>query len=269
MNAGTRNATTRVGDHPLPGRPEGPPVSTPAGGLTKVDVATSVIDTTELRWFAPGPLPPGIRNGMSGMTGVTDRRCDSYLVDDRDGIGVKLRAGTTLELKVRQSRGEWIDLGDGLAGVPEEWRKWSPADDLVRVDSRSRWIAVRKVIIKRRFALDGTEVPFSHGPTTDMSGCDVEVVHVDVGGRSMWTIAFAAFGPPDSRRAALVSSWSAVAAGMTTTAALGTLDRAMSYPEWLTTMGHTSGADDEAEAAREPAAASTARSTRWARTLDR
>jgi hypothetical protein len=183
-------------------------------------------------------MPPAMRNSMSEKTGVTEQRCDSYLVDDRDGIGVKLRARTTLELKVRQSLGERIDLGDGLAGVPEQWRKWSPAEDLVQIDSTSQWIDVHKVIIKRRFSIDGNEVPFSQGWTADMSGCDVEVAHVDVDDRSVWTIAFAAFGPHDGRRAALATSWKALAADVNLAAPLRGLDgRATSYPEWLIKLG--------------------------------
>lgn len=225
-------------------------------------------------------MPPAIRDGMSGKTGVTEQRCDSYLVDNRGDIGVKLRARTTLELKVRQSLGEWIDLGDGLAGVPEQWRKWSPANHLAQIESISQWIDVHKVIIKRRFSIDGNEVPFSHGSTADMSGCDVEVAHVDADDRSMWTIAFAAFGPPDSRRAALATSWKALAVDVTLAAPLRGLDgHAMSYPEWLINLGHASGDDKKDEAVthtrsrpgprRFAGATRTARSPRWARTSNR
>lgn len=193
-----------------------------------------VIDTTELRWFVPGRLPAAIRDSMSGVTGVTELRCDSYLVDGRDSIGAKLRSRTTLELKIRQSLGEWIDLGDGLAGVLEQWRKWSPADNLVRIDSSSQWIDVHKVIIKRRFTTDGSEIGFSQGSPADSSGCDVEVTEVGVDDRSMWTIAFAAFGSLADRRAALVASWRTLAVEGALPVHLRPLgDRAMSYPELL------------------------------------
>lgn len=238
MIAGAPAVATHPPDRSLPGSPRGRPVLSVPVGLSRGSAACSVLDTSELRWFVPGPMPPAIRDSMSEKTGVVEQRCDSYLVDNRGDIGVKLRARTTLELKVRQSLGEWIDLGDGLAGVPEQWRKWSPAEDLVQIDSRSRWIDVHKVIIKRRFSIDGNEVPSSHGSTAILSGCDVEVAHVDVEDRSVWTIAFAAYGPPDGRRAALATSWKALAVDATLAAPLRGLDRrAMSYPEWLATVG--------------------------------
>lgn len=234
MSAGGPTAPARSSGHPRPGSLGCPLVSPGAAELARGGAACSVVDTTELRWFASGPLPPGIRDGMTRENGVTEQRCDSYLVDDRDGVGVKLRARTTLELKVRQSLGEWIDLGDGLAGVPEQWRKWSPIDDLVGINSSSQWIDVHKTVIKRRFSINGNEVPFLDGPTADMSGCDVEVAQVDVDDRSMWTVAFAAFGPPADRRAVLVASWRALAVDLARPALLRSLDdRTMSYPDWL------------------------------------
>lgn len=280
MSAGAPAVSAQPPGRPLAGSPERPPALGVTAGSTRGRAACSVLDTTELRWFVPGPLPPVIRDAMSGATGVVERRCDSYLVDDRGDIGVKLRAGTTLELKVRQALGDWIELGDGLAGVPEQWRKWSPADGLVQIDASSQWIEVHKVIIKRRFAVDGNEVPFSHGPTAVPSGCDVEVAHVDVDGRSVWTVALAAFGPLDARRAALATSWTALAADVTLAAALSGLDgRAMSYPEWLIAMGHTCGDDNKAEPVPDTSshpeppwlggATRTARSPRWARTSNR
>jgi len=74
----------------------------------------AIVDTTELRWFVPGPLPAQIRNWFIGSTGVVEVRRDNYLVDDRVDIGIKRRAHTTLELKVRQTVESWADLGDGM-----------------------------------------------------------------------------------------------------------------------------------------------------------
>ena len=110
--------------------------------------AVSVVDTTELRWFVPGPLPPDVRGWFTGSTGVPEERWDTYLLDGRVDIGVKRRFRETLELKVRQSLDGRVELGDGLGGLLEVWRKWSPAEGLVEDDAdgwcgstfTSRWL---------------------------------------------------------------------------------------------------------------------------------
>jgi hypothetical protein len=92
----------------------------------------SVVDTTELRWFVPGPLPPNVRVLFTGLTGVAEKRCDTYLLKGRRDIGMKRRFRGTLELKVRQSLDGRIELDESLAGSLEVWRKWSPAEGLVQ-----------------------------------------------------------------------------------------------------------------------------------------
>ena len=196
--------------------------------------ALSVLDTTELRWFVPGPLPADIGGWFAGSTGVAEQRCDTYLLGGRCDFGVKRRFRETLELKVRQSLGEWIELGDGLAGLLEVWRKWSPAEGLVDDGADERWVDVHKSIVKRRFSIDGTEIAFSSDPQVTGAGCDVEVTEVTVGVVQAWTFAFAAFGPPATRPDALRASWRAVVAAAPCPEPFGLrTGRAMGYPEWL------------------------------------
>ena len=197
-------------------------------------VERSVLDTTELRWFFPGPLPTEVGGWFTGSTGVAEQRCDTYLLDGRRDIGVKRRFRETLELKVRQALDERVELGDGLAGSLELWRKWSPAEGLVEYCTDGRWIDVHKSIIKRRFLIDGTEVAFSSDPHVTGVGCDVEVAEVTVGAVQVWTFACAAFGPPASRPEALLASWDAlVAAAPCPESFEPRTGRAMGYPEWL------------------------------------
>ncbi len=198
--------------------------------------APSDLDTTELRWFVPGPLPTDIGHWFAGGSTLSpDERCDTYLVDGRSDIGVKRRYRETLELKVRASLDGEIQLGDGLAGSLEAWRKWSPADDLVENDSDGPWVDVCKSIVKRRFSIDGTELDSSSPAPVDEAGCDVEIAEVTIGSASWWTFAFAAFGPLATRRDALVASWQGLVAvsGSRELFAPDTA-RAMGYPEWLT-----------------------------------
>jgi hypothetical protein len=198
----------------------------------------SVVDTTELRWFVRGPLPDDIRGWFPGSTGVAEERCDTYLLDGRVDIGVKRRFRETLELKVRQTLDGRIELGDGLAGSLEVWRKWSPAEGLVEDGIDGRWVDVHKSVVKRRFSIDGTEIAFSSDPQVTGPGCDVEVAEVTVGGVEGWTFAFAAFGPPATRRDALLASWHGMAAATPCPEPFGPrTGRAMGYPEWLALTG--------------------------------
>ena len=123
----------------------------------------------------------------------------------------------------------------GLAGSLEEWRKWSPADGLVENADDGPWVDVHKSVVKRRFTTDGTEIAFSPEPHAGGAGCDVEVARVTVGTVQAWTFAFAAFGPPATRRDALTTSWQALVAGTPCPEPFGPrTGRAMGYPEWLT-----------------------------------
>ena len=203
-------------------------------GNTLVAQAPTVLDTTELRWSFPGPLPSGVRDWFTHSPGVTEQRCDTYVLDGRCDVGVKRRFGEMLELKVRQSLDGWIDLGEGLAGSLEVWRKWSPAEDLVDGVVDGPWVDVHKSIVKRRFSVDGTEIAFSPDPLETAAGCDVEIVEVTVGRLHAWMFAFAAFGPPATRHASLFASWlGLVATSPYPVPSELRTGRAMSYPQWL------------------------------------
>ncbi len=203
--------------------------------------AVSVVETTELRWFVPGPLPHDIRTWFTGSTGVIDERCDTYLLNDRVDIGVKRRGRETLELKVCQSLDQRIELGDGLNGSLEAWRKWSPAEVVFDDGTAGRWVDVHKSIVKRRFSIDGTEIAFLSDPQVTGAGCDIEVAGVTVGIVQGWTFAFAAFGPPATRPDALLASWQSLVAATPCPEPFGpTTARAMGYPEWLALIHSTS-----------------------------
>jgi len=197
--------------------------------------APLVLDTTELRWFVPGSLPAEVGVWFAGSTGVLEERIDTYHLDGREDIGVKRRFKQTVELKVRQSLDGRIEFDDGLSGSLEVWRRWSPAEHLVEHGVDERWVDVHKSVMKRRFLLDGTEVPFSPVVEATGTGCDVEVARVTVDDDHWWTFAFAAFGPPETRREALLASWQAlVAAAPCPEPFEPRTARAMGYPEWLT-----------------------------------
>jgi len=65
-------------------------------------------------------------------------------------------------------------------------------------------------------------------------GCDVEIAEVTVGALRVWTFAFAAFGPPATRRRALLASWHGLVDESPCPEPFGPrTGRAMGYPEWL------------------------------------
>jgi hypothetical protein len=194
----------------------------------------AVLDTTELRWFVPGQIPPDFGALFSDSTGVRERRCDTYLLDGRHDVGVKRRSRELLEVKVRQSLDGQIELGEGLGGQPEEWRKWSPVEGLVGVGPVQRWGDVCKSIVKRRFSINGTETTFSSNAHLASAGCDIEVAEVTVGDVQAWTFALEAFGPQPTRRDSLLASFQGlVGATLRLESFRLCTGRSMGYPEWL------------------------------------
>jgi hypothetical protein len=196
-----------------------------------------VDDTTELRWIAEGPLPTDVEAWFTrgGTTGVVEERCDTYRMDGLCNQGVKLRFRETLELKVLQAVGEHLVLGAGLAGRVEMWRRWSPAVGVADIGGEVPWLDVCKMVVKRRFSVDGDEVVPSDGErATTGAGCYVEIAAITVGDIEAWTFAFAAFGPAASRVHALVTAWQALTAdGSCPEDFAAAFGQSSSYPEWL------------------------------------
>jgi hypothetical protein len=147
-------------------------------------------------------------------------------------VGIKYRGGTLLELKVRQELGPRIELGSGLTGSLEMWRKWGGADEFADIPASADRVDVHKVVVKRRFTLVGDEVAFT--PHHDAGpACDVEVADVRVGSIAAWTLAFADFGRLRSRRPAVLSSWRTLSSDVPVPIVEFGEARAMGYPEWL------------------------------------
>jgi hypothetical protein len=195
-------------------------------------------NTTEVRWFARGPLPPEVQTWFTGgrTLGSVETRHDSYQLHALNDIGVKRRHGTRLEVKVRRTVGSSLNLGDGLESRIEEWSRWEPAeDDGAWQLPATPWIDVRKVIYTRSFMPTDREVilPAIHSNRL-YAGCDIEVVEVTVDEIDSWSLALKAFGPTAKREQALASSWRTLLAHSPLTENHGMVfDRACGYPEWL------------------------------------
>ena len=65
----------------------------------------SVVDTTEVRWFAPGRPPAEVMAWFThdGTIGMVEKRCDTYRISDRYDVGLKCRHREIPELKIRRS----------------------------------------------------------------------------------------------------------------------------------------------------------------------
>lgn len=207
----------------------------PAGGVV------TITDTTELRWFAEGPMPHEIEAWFTcdGRRGLVERRTDTYRMDGRRDTGIKRRFGETLELKVRRSIGEQLAVGPGLSGRLEVWRRWSPAECLVVGGANVPWADVGKTVVKRRFSVSGDELELTEdNRQMTGAGCDVEIAAVEVDDVQAWTFAFAAFGPIGGRRDSLSASIAALGQERTPLAPVGSLfGPSCGYPEWLALVG--------------------------------
>ncbi|NNF53234.1 MAG: hypothetical protein HKN03_02210 [Acidimicrobiales bacterium] len=196
----------------------------------------SVARTTELRWFFDGPLQADVRSWfMPGGEGLLEHRCDTYLLDGFLHIGVKQRARRTLELKIRTGLPAPASIAPDVYGGVETWRRWSPADRLLTLDHDSVWLDVDKTIVKRRFGTDGQEKLLSES-TRAMTGqgCDAEIAALWANGREAWTLAFAAFGQPDTHCNSLRSAWRSLSMGLAPPGRLDLgIDRSYGYPEWI------------------------------------
>jgi len=199
------------------------------------DVASTVADTSEVRWFPAAELPSAVAEWFTagGTKGLLQTRTDRYRIDGPPDRGLKLRDGRTVELKLRSGEQTVLVLDSRIRGVLEEWRRWSPADELVEAVDEGRWVEVEKMVIKRRFRTDGREEPLTVADRAMTgTGCDVEVAGIVTPAGPSWTFAFAAFGDEAPRRVSLEVAARAV---------LGTVPSALrlegavscGYPEWL------------------------------------
>ena len=111
---------------------------------------------------------------------------------------------------------------------------------------------IHKTIITRTFMLSDHEVigPAEHLDDS-LSGCDVEVVAVNVGGIDSWSLAFEAFGPKSDRRRTVAFSWDMIVAESGEFDDLGSrFELAAGYPEWLATIVTRLGAESPASVDR-------------------
>lgn len=136
-----------------------------------------MIETVELRWFTPGPVPPAAAAWFDALVPVAcvETRTDRYLAPAHDGCGRKLREGRA-EVKQRLGTGARLDYG-AAAGTPETWEK-----EVVEALPDREAVDVAKRRRTRR-----TELPDGI--------CTLELAAVELRGEAWWTVCLEATSP--------------------------------------------------------------------------
>jgi hypothetical protein len=217
-------------------------ISDPIGRLDEIKPAYEVpFDTTEVRWFFSGALPTAYVDWFSdpGGSAIVEIRCDSYWVDGSHSTGLKQRGHGPLEVKLRRGSTRLVDLGDGLRGRIEEWRKIRPAEPpSANSNELGQWCQVQKVIQTRTYGVGsaGNVRPLDHRDLATR-GCDIELASVVIAGTAAWTFALEAWGPPEERRGMLTGALDALVQSSPLPPDFRRdLDHDMGYPERLATM---------------------------------
>ena len=197
------------------------------------------MDTSEVRWFAHGPLPDDVVAWFARQDAITavEERSDTYLLRGIDGMGVKYRNRRVLEVKWCHTTDTNLDLGHGLTAPVLRWLKWRPTEldatwstpDVGRVD-------VHKVVLTSSFAsIDGSVVPHALPDIASIPACKIELAAVEVGDVAAWTLGLEASGPVDERRRMLIDSWRCMAGeGLPSHNGFARrFDVSAAYPDWL------------------------------------
>jgi hypothetical protein len=159
--------------------------------------------TLEVRWICRGGVPPGLLDYLGPFGEAAEVREDRYLVDPWFPLlGVKIRGGVSLDIKVSQGSAGEVHLANAASGRLEHWTKWTfPIDSTggsspgsePRPDDAA-WVAVHKVRRRRSFQVADNLVVERALREASSPGCSFEVSDVTLGEESWWTLAFEAVG---------------------------------------------------------------------------
>jgi hypothetical protein len=163
--------------------------------------------TLEVRWVRPGGLPTAMIEWFSPFVEEFETREDTYLVvEDVQGLSVKIRGGERLDIKVARGDRGVLDVPGRVRGRTRYWMKWSFPTALVPGrDVKPRdWVSVRKHRRIGRFSV-ANGLAAAHGirPAGDESTCAVEVTEVLKGEEPWWTLGFEAAGHSEALRGTL------------------------------------------------------------------
>ncbi len=198
----------------------------------------------EVRWFHEGTIPPEVLEWFQQSEHKPEEqpsRVDYYLRHTHQGsLGIKLREGR-VEIKQRQRQYGVVRFHQRVAGMVENWRKWSfelseAGRDLSSAAvPASSWIGVEKERTLRRYRLTGDNeiVAVSVGEGSGQT-CSLELTSIHVEGAEWWSLGFEAFDDEVADEGSLL-----LVAKQVLTACQPPALRARDshgYPKWLITI---------------------------------
>jgi hypothetical protein len=201
-----------------------------------------VVPSREVRWFHRGPCPAPATDWFDSISesSEAETRTDFYLlIGAIDSLGIKVRAGTKVEVKLRQQDFGLAHIHERVEGRIEYWTKWSfDIDNLGLgaanlIDPPGAWVAVEKTRRSRQFevASNGSVMAADVAAGAD-EGCTVELTSLIVRGQAWWSLALEAFGLPNNLGRNLdLAARRILAEHPVPLVLLGT--HSYSYPKWL------------------------------------
>jgi hypothetical protein len=184
--------------------------------------------TCEARWIRRGRFGDDVAAWFSQFPHMLEVREDDYLVDPRmPGLSVKIRGGSSLDVKQHRGEAGVIDLAGG-AGSINSWFKFSfPLAQIAGPSRALEGLAWRRIRKRRRIAA----FPMGDAPGDGGSVCSVELTEVEVLGDAWWTLGFEARGTGALEGIQLTTS-RILAEPLPSTAAF-TAEESRSYGEWI------------------------------------
>ena len=132
-----------------------------------------------------------------------ESRQDTYLLDPRlEGLSVKIRGDTRLEVKLQDGTSEVFDLPGRARGRMSSWQKWSfpIGSEHQQIRDSPDWRRVEKVRGISWFSPTGELLPAPPPGEESPAGCTVELTDIVISGEAWWTLGFEATGPPRGRQ---------------------------------------------------------------------
>lgn len=138
-----------------------------------------------------------------------ESREDTYLLNPRlEGLSVKIRGDTRLEVKLQNGTPEVLDIPGRGRGRMSSWQKWSFPIGSRRQPIRDSpdWRRVGKVRGISWFSPVGEPLAAPALGEQSPVGCTVELTDILISRYAWWTLGFEATGPPQGRRGAIEST---------------------------------------------------------------
>ena len=197
--------------------------------------------TCEVRWIRPGRHGREIARWFSRFAQVPETRDDDYLVSPRmPGLSIKIRGGSSFEVKQHLRTVGVLDIPDAAAGSIDSWIKRSfPLSGGIDPSRPLEGSAWRRVSKRRQIASFPIATSGGDPGSPVAVVCSVELTEVEVSGQSWWTLGFEAGG-----RGALGSIKRTAAVVFAEPLPAGSAFRAeesCSYAEWIHGLGHPGG----------------------------